>query len=79
MKYNFHFSDIKLENVSVPGGVYSTLMQFGIIPEIFEAENDISTRWVGKDSWTYSKTFDSKFAYNFFKFKNFIVLVIYLN
>ncbi|XP_026480283.1 beta-mannosidase-like [Ctenocephalides felis] len=49
---------IKLENVTVPGGVYSTLMKFGVIPEILQAENDVATRWVGKESWTYTKKFD---------------------
>lgn len=44
--------------VSVPGGVYTDLMKNNIIGNVFEAYNDVNTRWVSKINWTYTKHFD---------------------
>ncbi|XP_050296169.1 beta-mannosidase-like isoform X1 [Anthonomus grandis grandis] len=42
---------------TVPGGVYTDLMNLGIIDDIFYGYNDNSTRWVGNINWTYALNF----------------------
>ncbi|XP_039757663.1 beta-mannosidase isoform X2 [Pararge aegeria] len=39
---------------SVPGGVYSDLQKSGIIGDILQGFNDVLTRWVAYDTWTYT-------------------------
>lgn len=41
----------------VPGGVYSDLMNSGIIGDIFYGYNDINTKWVPRLNWTYYRNF----------------------
>ncbi|KAL4717903.1 hypothetical protein ACJJTC_001321 [Scirpophaga incertulas] len=43
---------------TVPGGVYSDLMKAGIISNILEGFNDVLTRWVAYDTWTYTGEFN---------------------
>ncbi|CAH0400553.1 unnamed protein product [Chilo suppressalis] len=43
---------------SVPGGVYSDLMKAVVIGDILEGFNDVLTRWVAYDTWTYSGRFN---------------------
>ncbi|XP_058443267.1 beta-mannosidase-like [Malaya genurostris] len=45
---------IKLANVHLPSGIYTALEQASIIESIYDAKNDLSTRWIAKDNWTYS-------------------------
>lgn len=42
---------------SVPGGVYSDLEKAGVIGNIFERFNDVLTRWIAYDTWSYSANF----------------------
>ncbi|KAI4469189.1 beta-mannosidase [Holotrichia oblita] len=44
-------------NVTVPGGVYSDLMNNKIINDIFYGSNDVDSRWAAQRNWTYSTTF----------------------
>ncbi|BES93568.1 beta-mannosidase [Nesidiocoris tenuis] len=45
-------------NATVPGGIYSDLINAGIIKDyIFYGKNDMNYRWVGYENWTYSRTF----------------------
>jgi hypothetical protein len=42
----------------VPGGIYSDLRAAGILPEeIYYRFNDHAYRWVGDDSWTFTREF----------------------
>ncbi|XP_058824394.1 beta-mannosidase-like [Topomyia yanbarensis] len=45
---------LKLENVSLPSGVYTALEQGLIIESILDFKNDITTKWIARDNWTYS-------------------------
>ncbi|KAI8424942.1 hypothetical protein MSG28_006854 [Choristoneura fumiferana] len=45
---------------SVPGGIYSDLMKAGIIGDILSGFNDVASRWVAYDSWTYTGQFTIK-------------------
>lgn len=42
----------------VPGGVYSDLMKAGVIGDILTGFNDVLTRWVAYDTWTYTGHFN---------------------
>jgi len=43
----------------VPGGIYSDLLEAGIVRygDVYWFLNDIETRWIGNDSWTFSRDF----------------------
>ncbi|CAG4954197.1 unnamed protein product [Parnassius apollo] len=43
---------------TVPGGVYSDLQKAGVISDILSGFNDIQTRWVAYDTWTYTGHFE---------------------
>ncbi|XP_064073932.1 beta-mannosidase [Vanessa tameamea] len=43
---------------SVPGGVYTDLQNAGIIGDILSGYNDVLTRWVAYDTWTYTSKFN---------------------
>ncbi|XP_028176532.1 beta-mannosidase [Ostrinia furnacalis] len=43
---------------SVPGGVYSDLIKAGVIGDILKGFNDVLTRWVAYDTWTYTGMFN---------------------
>lgn len=51
---------------SVPGGVYSDLQTVGVISDILVRFNDVLTRWVAYDSWTYTAQFAGKYLFNNF-------------
>lgn len=55
--YNLVVSFAEYTNLtaSVPGGIYSDLMDNGIIGNIFFGFNDTETRWVAKKKWVYQK------------------------
>ncbi|GBP43204.1 Beta-mannosidase [Eumeta japonica] len=42
----------------VPGGVYSDLRRGGIIGDLLAGFNDVLTRWVAYDNWTYTADFN---------------------
>ncbi|XP_063918755.1 beta-mannosidase-like isoform X1 [Zophobas morio] len=44
-------------NATVPGGIYTDLMQNKIIGDIFYGNNDTETRWVAETNWTYKYQF----------------------
>ncbi|CAG9136855.1 unnamed protein product [Plutella xylostella] len=41
----------------VPGGVYSDLRRAGVLPDLLWQDNDVATRWVSYDNFTYSTSF----------------------
>ncbi|XP_060805160.1 beta-mannosidase [Amyelois transitella] len=43
---------------TVPGGIYSDLQNVGVIGDIFSGFNDVLTRWVAYDTWTYTGKFN---------------------
>ncbi|XP_023934715.1 beta-mannosidase [Bicyclus anynana] len=43
---------------SVPGGVYSDLQKSGVIDDVLQGSNDVLTRWVAYDTWTYTGKFN---------------------
>ncbi|CAB3249285.1 unnamed protein product [Arctia plantaginis] len=45
-------------HATVPGGVYSDLKNANIIGDILWDRNDVLTRWVAYDTWTYSVKFN---------------------
>lgn len=42
---------------TVPGGIYSDLHKAGVIGDILAGFNDVLTRWVAYDTWTYTGLF----------------------
>ena len=51
---------IRVENATVPGGVYTDLAGAGVIfpvEELYYRFNDVNTRWVAYENWNYSATF----------------------
>ncbi|XP_064488167.1 beta-mannosidase-like isoform X2 [Ornithodoros turicata] len=42
----------------VPGGIYTDLHRNHIIGDPYYGSNDIEYRWVGKENWTFSRSFD---------------------
>ena len=42
---------------TVPGGIYTDLMNNRIIGDILYGKNDTATRWVAKTDWTYKRNF----------------------
>ncbi|XP_041969439.1 beta-mannosidase [Aricia agestis] len=42
---------------AVPGGVYSDLQAAGVIGDVLWRDNDVLTRWVAYDTWTYTASF----------------------
>ncbi|XP_059053179.1 beta-mannosidase [Achroia grisella] len=42
---------------TVPGGIYSDLHKAGVIGDILAGFNDVLTRWVAYDTWTYTGHF----------------------
>ena len=51
---------IRVENATVPGGVYTDLARAGVIfpvEELYFRFNDVNTRWVAYENWNYSATF----------------------
>lgn len=44
----------------VPGSIYSDLEGNGKIGPVYKDFNDINTRWVAYDNWTFERHFDGK-------------------
>jgi beta-mannosidase len=42
---------------TVPGNIWTDLMRAGVIGDPYWRYNDIVYRWVGKERWTYSRSF----------------------
>lgn len=48
----------------VPGGVFADLLANGVLKDDpLRRYNDIEYRWVSKDDWTYSLTFNGDYIY----------------
>ena len=45
--------------ISVPGGVHSALRAAGKLVDPFYGRNELKTQWVGRKTWTISRTFDA--------------------
>ncbi|ELZ23194.1 glycoside hydrolase family 2 sugar binding protein [Halosimplex carlsbadense 2-9-1] len=43
---------------TVPGGVYTDLLNADAIPDPFVEDNELDVQWVGKSDWTYRRTVD---------------------
>jgi beta-mannosidase len=43
-------------DASVPGGVYTDLLNAGEIPDPYYADNELDIQWVGKSDWVYRRT-----------------------
>ncbi|WP_226010477.1 beta-mannosidase [Halomicrobium salinisoli] len=43
---------------SVPGGVYTDLLDAGEIPDPFYEDNELDVQWVGETDWEYRRTVD---------------------
>ncbi|XP_053614125.1 beta-mannosidase [Plodia interpunctella] len=43
---------------TVPGGIYSDLQNAGVIGDILSGFNDVLTRWVAHETWTYTGKFN---------------------
>lgn len=54
------FLDISVA-ATVPGGIYSDLLNAGILNDLYYRFNDIKYRWVAKDVWAYQTKFSRKF------------------
>jgi hypothetical protein len=50
--------EIIIPNATVPGGIFSDLMNSDIIPDIFYGYGDTNYSWVGLSDWTYASEFD---------------------
>lgn len=53
-----HILEYKDLKATVPGGIYSDLMNNNIIEDIFYGFNDDNTRWVPRTKWTYYRNFE---------------------
>lgn len=42
---------------TIPGGIYTDLMKSGVIGDPYYRDNDVLYRWVGRDKWTFKRTF----------------------
>jgi hypothetical protein len=51
-------SEIIIPNATVPGGIFSDLMNSDIIPDIFYGYGDTNYSWVGLSDWTYASEFE---------------------
>lgn len=45
---------LKIENQTIPSGIYSALEQALIIESVLDFKNDLTTKWIARDNWTYS-------------------------
>lgn len=45
---------LRIENQTIPSGIYSALEQALIIESVLDFKNDLTTKWIARDNWTYS-------------------------
>lgn len=45
-------------SATVPGGIYTDLKRSGVIGEPYYGFNDVRYEWVGRENWTFSRSFD---------------------
>lgn len=43
-------------DASVPGGVYTDLLDAGEIPDPYDDDNELELQWVGRSDWVYRRT-----------------------
>lgn len=73
---NYDINYIFLEIIfpaTVPGGIYTDLSKAHIIPNNFNENNDVTNRWVGNQSVTYTKGFYGNY-FRFFSIRTLICL-----
>ena len=44
-------------DVNVPSDNYTQLLELGVIPDPYYKDNEAKVEWVGREDWTYEKTF----------------------
>ena len=44
----------------VPGSMYTAMMAAQLINDPYYRKNDIEYKWIGRDDWTYSRTFNGE-------------------
>ncbi len=44
-------------NVNVPSDNYTQLLELGVIPDPYYKDNEKKVEWVGREDWTYERTF----------------------
>ena len=44
----------------VPGCVHTALMENGTIGNVYYRFNDVMSRWIDLDNWTYARSFEGK-------------------
>lgn len=49
----------------VPGSMYTALMANKAIDDPYYRKNDEVYRWIGRDDWTYTRTFTGKKTYEY--------------
>lgn len=54
IKVNIFIAALRIENQTVPSGIYSALEQALIIESVLDFKNDLTTKWIARDNWTYS-------------------------
>lgn len=52
------FLEFKNLSATVPGGIYTDLMNNKVIGDVFSGNNDFDTRWVAKRNWIYAYSFE---------------------
>lgn len=58
--YNNYFNLAITIQSRVPGSIYSDLEGNGKIGPIYKDFNDVNSRWVAYDSWSFERHFDGK-------------------
>ncbi|KMT45786.1 glycoside hydrolase family 2 [Halostagnicola sp. A56] len=56
---SWEFRQLEADNwleASVPGGVYTDLLDAGEITDPYDADNELDLQWVGKSDWMYRRT-----------------------
>ncbi|XP_063918754.1 beta-mannosidase-like [Zophobas morio] len=49
-------------NAKVPGGIYTDLMNNGVLDNIYAGFNDVEYKWVARSNWSYYTTFEVREA-----------------
>jgi beta-mannosidase len=52
------YSGIKLQNISIPSGIYSALESANLTESVLYSYNDVNLRWIAHQTWNYSLNFE---------------------
>ncbi len=58
----------------MPGDIYADLERAGVIGNPLYGFNDVLTRWVAYDNWTYYKSIQSTLLFNKYEFSFFKII-----